>query len=411
MISDLMKYILSFCLLFFIAGISAQTTDDLKAFYPFDDCTANELTGNGPNGTVVGNPVCVCGATGEAFKFNGTTDHVLFIGILNDYFEKASFTVSFFFSPSSGSGSQTILSKKEMCDDNHAFAVRYTPQSQIVTVELSENSSKRSIVSGRIDPNKCWQHVTVVRQNATTRLYINGEFIEEQIAISRIDLTNNASLGIAEGPCVGLTDNRFKGVIDELRIYDRALDEDEVIGLYAPVQPDNILTSDTTIFIGNQIQIRTSLTCADVTTWSPVDEIDDPNIPEPIISPTESRVYTLSFRDNAIGCTSKDSIRITVLDPDELDCNKVYLPKAFTPNNDGLNDTYGISNPYAISDLISFEIFDRWGGRVFSTKNPMDHWDGTSKGQPLNPGVLLYKVHYRCDGKELIDSGSLTILK
>jgi gliding motility-associated-like protein len=406
-----MKYILSFYVLFFVVGAFAQTDKDLKAYYSFDDCTANELTGNGPNGTILGNPACVCGAAGDALNLNGTTDHILFIGILNDYFEKENFTLSFFFSPSGASGTQTIFSKKEDCDDLNAFAVRYTPQSQVLTVELSENSSKRSILNTKIDAGKCWQHVTIVRSAATTKLYLNGTLRESHTVISRIDLTNNASLGIAEGPCVGLTDNRFKGVIDELRIYDRDLDEDEVLGLYEPIQPDNIITSDTTVFIGNDVQIVTGSTCADVFTWTPDIEMDDATIPEPLISPTVSRVYTLSFRDNFLGCTAEDSIRIIVLDPDELDCTKVFLPKAFTPNNDGLNDTYGISNPYAINDLISFEIFDRWGGKVFYTTNPMDHWDGTSKGQPLNPGVLLYKVRYRCKGEELIDAGSLTILK
>lgn len=407
-----MKYILPICVLFFVVKSSAQTDIDLKAHYSFDDCTAIEITGNGPNGTVVGAPTCVCGAVGQALIFNGITDHILFLGVLNDYFEKENFTLSFFFNPpSNGPGTQNILSKKENCDDLNAFAVRYTPQSQMLTVELSENSSKRTILDTRIDQGKCWQQVTIVRAEATTNLYLNGTLRRSQQVISRIDLTNNSSLGIAEGPCVGVSDNRFGGVIDELRIYDRALDAEEALELYESMQPDNIVTNDTTIFIGNDVQIVTSSSCADVFNWTPSTEIDDPAIPDPIISPTVSRVYTLSFINNTLGCTSKDSIRIIVLDPDELDCSKVYLPKAFTPNNDGLNDTYGISNPYAISDLISFEIFDRWGGRVFFTTNPMDKWDGTSKGQALNPGVLLYKVRYRCRGEELIDAGSLTILK
>jgi len=406
-----MKYILSFFVLFFVTGSIAQTIEDIVAHYSFDDCTANENTGNGPNGISLGSPECVCGAFGEAFKLNGDSAHILFLGILDDYFEKDNFTLSFFFNPSNTPGTQTILSKKEDCNDINAFAVRYTPQAQILTIELSENSSKRSILSTKIDAGKCWQHVTIVRSEATSKLYLNGTLRDDDTVISRIDLTNNASLAIAHGPCVGVTDFRFGGVIDELRIYDRALNEEEVLGLYAPIQPDNIVTNDTTIFIGNDLQIVTSSSCADEYSWTPDIEMDDSTSPNPIISPTSSRVYHLTFTDNILGCASEDSIRLIVLDPNELDCTKVFLPKAFTPNNDGLNDTYGISNPYAITDLISFEIFDRWGGMVFTATNPMDRWDGTSKGQALNPGVLLYKVRYRCNGEELIDAGSLTILK
>jgi len=122
-------------------------------------------------------------------------------------------------------------------------------------------------------------------------------------------------------------------------------------------------------------------------------------------------VYNVEFTNNVLGCLTLDSIRIIVIDPADLDCGKVFMPNAFTPNNDGRNDTYGISNPYAISDLVSFEIFDRWGGRVFLATDPMEQWDGNFKGEPMNPGVLLYKVIFRCDGEEIVDVGSLSILR
>ncbi|MBO6518362.1 MAG: gliding motility-associated C-terminal domain-containing protein, partial [Bacteroidia bacterium] len=115
--------------------------------------------------------------------------------------------------------------------------------------------------------------------------------------------------------------------------------------------------------------------------------------------------------NSGIACSIVDSIRINVIDPDDLSCEEVFLPKAFTPNDDGLNDTYGISNPFAIQELISFEIFDRWGGRVFYTENPQDAWDGYFKGVPVNPGIMLYKVNYICEGEEKISTGSVTILR
>ena len=118
-----MKYILSFVyLLIFVGTTAAQSDDDLKAYYNFDDCTANEITGNTPNGTIVGNPDCVCGSVGEALQLNGVDDHILFLGIVNDYFERENFTLSFFFSPEGASGTQTILSKKENCEKLKQFS-------------------------------------------------------------------------------------------------------------------------------------------------------------------------------------------------------------------------------------------------------------------------------------------------
>ena len=90
----------------------------------------------------------------------------------------------------------------------------------------------------------------------------------------------------------------------------------------------------------------------------------------------------------------------------------MFIPNAFTPNGTpNLNDKFGISNPFAINEFISFEIFDRWGGRVFNATSSLDTWDGTAQGQALNPGVFLYRLRYRCQGVEKILSGSLTLLK
>ena len=91
---------------------------------------------------------------------------------------------------------------------------------------------------------------------------------------------------------------------------------------------------------------------------------------------------------------------------------EAQLPSAFTPNNDGRNDTYGISNAVVLGNkLIDFEIFDRWGGRIFFTTDPTAQWDGRFNGQELNPGVLLYRVRYFCDEEEQVDVGSLTLLR
>lgn len=98
---------------------------------------------------------------------------------------------------------------------------------------------------------------------------------------------------------------------------------------------------------------------------------------------------------------------MTVIDPKTLDCNKVFIPNAFTPGETpNLNDLFGISNRFAVDEFISFEIFDRWGGRVFAAETQFDSWDGTSNGRPLNPGVFLYRLRYKCDGEEKVKAGA-----
>jgi gliding motility-associated-like protein len=71
---------------------------------------------------------------------------------------------------------------------------------------------------------------------------------------------------------------------------------------------------------------------------------------------------------------------------------KIIIPTAFSPNGDGVNDTFEIMG----SRIFTFEIgiFNRWGNQVFYTKNLKDFWDGTYSGQPAPLGSYSYKVIY-----------------
>ncbi len=154
-------------------------------------------------------------------------------------------------------------------------------------------------------------------------------------------------------------------------------------------------------------------TCSNDFSWSPQDGVNGVNLPNPNIEPEFSGTftYTLSILDESSFCTAKDSITIRVVDPADLDCNNIFLPNAFTPNNDNLNDFFGISNPFAVQDLISFEIFDRWGNRVFFTEDPFEQWDGTYAGSNINAGMMRYQIQFICNGEEQTKVGNFVIVK
>ena len=108
---------------------------------------------------------------------------------------------------------------------------------------------------------------------------------------------------------------------------------------------------------------------------------------------------------------STDSIRVAVVDPDQLDCRNIFVANAFTPNDDGNNDRFSVSNPFAVTDFISFEVFDRWGSQMFFSTDIFESWDGTFQGSEVNPGVFLYRVRFRCDGVEETKTGSVTLIR
>lgn len=95
---------------------------------------------------------------------------------------------------------------------------------------------------------------------------------------------------------------------------------------------------------------------------------------------------------------------------------QVFIPNAFTPNGDGLNDAFKIRG-VAINDsraVLKFnvQIFDRWGSMLFQSNNPNFEWDGTNKqGQTCQQGVYIYKIMIEGYGRQKIEKhGTITLL-
>lgn len=393
--------------------VSAQLppiTDGLIAYYSFDNCDATDDTGGGSDGVIVGSPGCGCGVSGNSLELDGLNDYVLFLGSVNNYFDTDNLTISFYFKSFGSPLAQDILSKQEDCGTDNALSIVYTPTFNSVTATMSEDASKKSEADATLDFSNCWHHVVIIRKGGKTILYLDGVWADEATAISRVDLENSAALSLANSPCIGAGVNRFKGYIDELAIYSDDILETQAEDLY--LSPDQIANRDTLLYLGESLDVELASTCANNFAWTPTTGVDDPTSGTPSISPTETTTYRLNFTDEN-GCTSYDTVKITIIDPSNLDCNKIFVPKAFTPNGTGPinNETIGISNPYAIEELLSFEIFDRWGERVFQTDDPFMQWDGNLAGKNLNPGVFLYKLEYKCSGKVEQQFGSLSLLR
>jgi len=71
----------------------------------------------------------------------------------------------------------------------------------------------------------------------------------------------------------------------------------------------------------------------------------------------------------------------------------IAIPKAFTPNSDGLNDYLYPTNAYKAKDL-RFCVYNRGGQKIFETTNWTNKWDGTFKGQPQDPGTYVWTLVY-----------------
>ena len=129
-----------------------------------------------------------------------------------------------------------------------------------------------------------------------------------------------------------------------------------------------------------------------------------------LVEPIQSECYTVEVF-NAYTCSVTDSVCIVVLD---VFCNEdgIIVPTAFSPNEDGVNDTYFIMDKDGVVTDFKLEIFNRFGQKVFSTTDINIKWTGTYRGEKLNPQVFDFYLELKCvDDKTLFKKGNITLIR
>jgi gliding motility-associated-like protein len=114
----------------------------------------------------------------------------------------------------------------------------------------------------------------------------------------------------------------------------------------------------------------------------------------------------LTVTDPIGGCSGIDTITLFV-DPSK----NIFVPNAFSPNGDGINDVYSVyaSGPVKVFEI---EIFNRWGEKVYQSNDMGSGWDGKYMGTFVMPGEYVYQVTFTfLDGQTLANKGSLTVLR
>ncbi|PPK88867.1 gliding motility-associated-like protein [Neolewinella xylanilytica] len=85
------------------------------------------------------------------------------------------------------------------------------------------------------------------------------------------------------------------------------------------------------------------------------------------------------------GCSYSDAIHVQV-----QNTINIYVPTAFSPNGDGVNDILTVYSNAGVTRIDDFKVFDRWGGLVFASDAREVQWDGTRGGVPLDAGSYIY---------------------
>lgn len=161
---------------------------------------------------------------------------------------------------------------------------------------------------------------------------------------------------------------------------------------------------------GDQVSIKNT-TQGNIVTWQwDFGNGTTGNVKDPTAQTYELRTATYNARikliaTNNFGCKDSAFQFIKVIN----NCF-IAVPSAFTPNGDGLNDYLYPLNAYKAADL-SFSVFNRFGQRVFFTRDWTNKWDGTFKGQGADPGTYVWVLSYlHTDTNKRVEQKGTTVL-
>lgn len=165
--------------------------------------------------------------------------------------------------------------------------------------------------------------------------------------------------------------------------------------------------NDTSIVVNQPLQLKAQGNGRFL--WSPSIGVSNTNIANPIIKlgeDVDSITYVVQVTDSA-GCFAKDEMTVKIYKADP----SIFVPSAFTPNYDGLND---VLKPILVGmqGLDFFRIYNRSGELIYSTSTIGEGWDGTVKGTPQSSGTYVYTAMATdYTGKKVKAKGSVVLIR
>ncbi|MDX2172152.1 MAG: gliding motility-associated C-terminal domain-containing protein [Bacteroidota bacterium] len=300
-------------------------------------------------------------------------------------------------------------------DANGAMAYNWTPN-----YAISNTTGQSVVVSPSVTTN-----YTITSYNFSGTVVCSETKMMPIIVVPQVtpSISNNQIICIGDKvtlqagggntfkwtPSTGLNQTNLSGVVASpsvSTVYTVHVSNKEYCGHDATVSV--IVNPYPTVFAGRDTTYNLdepmflNATGTGTMTWISGEGIFCSVCPNTKITATHSGCYIIETV-NAYGCKAKDEVCI------EVTLNSgVYIPNAFSPNDDGLNDIFYVYG-YSISD-VTMDIFDRWGEKLFSSTDQKIGWNGSHKGTPCKNDVYVYKVSYKgLDGKKQYKTGHVTI--
>ncbi len=181
---------------------------------------------------------------------------------------------------------------------------------------------------------------------------------------------------------------------------DAGCRDSATVTLHVDELPDLDAGAAVVMRYGTTVEMRAS--GATNYTWSPATGLSSTTGPMPSASPRETITYTVTTTTPA-GCVVEDTVRVVV--------TNASVPTAFTPNGDGRNDVFRVYIPGEGVVLQEFAVFNRYGQRVFVTKDILQGWNGVFEGKLADVGTYFWVALYSIGLQTYAEKGDVALIR
>jgi hypothetical protein len=248
-IGSIATALLSVLVLFVALPAAAQAATAPVAAYGFEDAgtSVGDSSTFGNTGAIQGGATRTAGRFGSAINFDGVNDRVS-IPDASSLNLASGMTLEAWVKPTTVADFRTVILKERLTDLNYGL---YAGGADFPTAYMATDSGTHFISSSQLDVN-VWAHLAATYDGATFRLFIDGAQVASQAAIGQPMIPGNGPLSIGGNTVWG---EWFKGLIDEVRVYDRPLSAAEI-------------QTDMSTAVGNP-QAANPLPASQVGSWTP----------------------------------------------------------------------------------------------------------------------------------------------
>jgi len=289
---------------------------------------------------------------------------------------------------------------------NPTFTIQRGENDRLQLQVLAENGCKATLEKAFPLPflEESLSDTVPVCRGDSVALHPNFNPTYNYIWLPNQDLNNN----LLANPLAFPDSSMLYQVVISDSVYFCNIERSVFVKVSEPIENLTITSSTDTLFGSGTVQLNATQNENFRYNWQPAAVLNHPTFYNPIATITQTTTFQVRVQ-NTEGCEKIATRTVTVVN---LACEEpyIFIPTAFSPNGDGLNDVFRVrGNNF---DQVYLAVYNRWGQRVFESTSVQTGWDGTFQGESLPPDVYGYYAEVRCfDGTVFRKKGNCTLVR